>query len=220
MRPLWLLLASVLALNSVWSAPPTVTLPPEIKGEPAAFITIRAKVDGGKWVKYTALDSGLSVFPADLLADKTVTVVVAARPGRYRVMAYTGTDAEGSEPAVATLVIGDQPAPVDPVKPPPVDPDKPPPATGKYFFLVVREAKPVPPDLVKQLTLPAWDELRKDGHQMTDVPATEVPAGVPVPAALPAVVTLEYAADGKTSRVKGQPRPVPATDDGVRGLLK
>lgn len=217
MRTVWGFLVGVMAAGVAIASPPMVTLPSEIKGEPAAFITVRAKVEGGKWVKYAALDSGLSVFPAELLADKTVTVVVAAKPGRYRVLAYSGSEAEGSEPAVTTIVVGSpvvSPPPVDPPVDPPVEP------SGRFFFLVVREAKPVPPGLVKQLTLPAWDELRKAGHQMTDVPVTEMPKDIPVPPTLPAVVTLEYSTDGKSSRVKGDPRPVPTTDDGVRGLLK
>ena len=103
MRFLTAILASAFAA-SAWAAPPALTLPPEIPGEPVAFVEVRAKTDG-KWVRYVTLDAGLAVFPSSLLSDKTVTVVVAAKPGRYRILAYTGNDDGGAE-AITTLVIG------------------------------------------------------------------------------------------------------------------
>lgn len=91
------------------------TLPSEIAGQPGAFIAIKPKT-AGKVVKFVALDSGINLFPSDLLADKTATVASSVTPGRYRILAYTALDGAPSEPAIVTVVIGG-------VAPPDVPPD-------------------------------------------------------------------------------------------------
>lgn len=215
MRFLTAILASAFAA-SAWAAPPALTLPPEIPGEPVAFVEVRAKTDG-KWVRYVTLDAGLAVFPSSLLSDKTVTVVVAAKPGRYRILAYTGNDDGGAE-AITTLVIGGatQPPPDKPVDPPP--PDKPPPAT-KGYFLIVRPDGPASPDFTAVLANPAWDELRKAGHAVKEktlaetVPIYKPPAGT----TLPFVVTLSQTSP---SKVLAGPVELPTTADGIRELAK
>ena len=98
---------------------PTIKLPAEIIGRPGEFVAIRAETEG-KIVRYVAIDSGLNVFPAALLADSRATVVTSIEPGRYRLLAYTATDAGPSEPVVVVVVIG----PGTPPKPPmPIEPD-------------------------------------------------------------------------------------------------
>lgn len=195
MRFLTAILASAFAA-SAWAAPPALTLPPEIPGEPVAFVEVRAKTDG-KWVRYVTLDAGLAVFPSSLLSDKTVTVVVAAKPGRYRILAYTGNDDGGAE-AITTLVIGGatQPPPDKPVDPPP--PDKPPPAT-KGYFLVVRPNGPASPEFAAAMALPEWDELRKAGHLVKDMTLDEAMRFYKPPALtkLPFVVTLSQTSPAK-----------------------
>ena len=105
---------------------PAVKLPQEITGQPGEFIAIKPETNG-KVVRFVALDTGLNLFPSDLLSDKTATVASSVRPGRYRVLAYTALADVASPPAITTIVIGGAvpPAPVDPVVPPvppPADP--------------------------------------------------------------------------------------------------
>lgn len=209
-----LILATILtAFGGLTAAPPVVTLPREVPGEVSAFVTVRADVKDAKSVKFLPLDAGLSVFPGGLLSDSTVTVVVASKPGRYRVLAYAGNADGASEPAVTTVVIGG-------ASPPPVEPILTP--VAKFFFLIVRPVGPVDPATEKWLTLPAWADLRAAGHPMKDVPLDALPANVTVPpgTTLPTLLAFRVAADGKTmARVEGV-KPVPTSDDQIRGLIK
>ena len=93
-------------------------LPAEVRGEVGSFVTILAETSG-KVVKFYPLDSGLSVFPPALLANAKATVVVAAKPGRYRMLAYTAMGDQPSEPAVCTVVIGGDVPPPAPTPPAP-----------------------------------------------------------------------------------------------------
>ena len=83
----------------------------QISGKVSQFITVDAKLSGDI-VRYYPIDSGLSVFPSDLLAQKTVTVVVGSKVGNYRILAYTakldGNKAIPSEPTVITLSLTDE----------------------------------------------------------------------------------------------------------------
>lgn len=210
-------LATLLAASALAAAPPTVTLPPEISGGVSAFVTIRAKVEGeAKGVKYVPVDPGLSVFPSDLLADKTVTVVVAANAGRYRVLAYSGNADGPSEPALTTVVIGGATTP-PPVKPPPADPPITP--TDIYYFAVIRPDQNTK-EFEALMNLPAWTEWKAKGHTVLDIPLRELPTGVTSPAMLPAVVILRQNADGRTWTDTKRPKPMPTTDTQIRELLK
>jgi len=202
------------------AAPPVVTLPAEVPGEVAAFVLVKADVKEAKAVKFLPLDSGLSVFPSGLLNDPTVTVVVASKPGRYRVLAYAGNADGASEPATTTVVIGGaKPPPVDP-NPTPTDP--PPTTPGKMFFVIVRPVGPINPATEKLLTLPAWADIKKDGHAMRDFPADQLPPGIVVPpgTTLPTLLPFRYLPDGKSIKSAGNPQPLPTSDDQIRGLLK
>lgn len=103
------------------AAPPEVKLPAEAKGQPGAFVVVRAET-AGKAVRWYAPDPGLSLFPSDLLADRKVAIVVGSKPGRYRLVAWTAAGDEPSEPAICVIQIGDPPPP-GPT--PPVPPDDP-----------------------------------------------------------------------------------------------
>lgn len=108
--------ACVAAALTALAAPP-VEVPAEVTGPPGGFIPIRAKTDG-KMVRYVPLDAGLNVFPADLLADRKATVVSAAKPGRYRLLAYSAVGDDPTEPATVTVVV-EGPAPPGPAPVPP-----------------------------------------------------------------------------------------------------
>jgi hypothetical protein len=95
-------------------------LPAEVRGEVAAFVTVLAETSG-KQVKFYPIDAGLSVFPAALLANPKATVVVAAKAGTYRLLAYTASGDIPSDPQICRLVIGG--GKPDDVKPPPPPPD-------------------------------------------------------------------------------------------------
>ena len=98
-------------------------LPAEVKGEVAAFVTVLAETSG-KQVKFYPIDAGLSVFPAALLANPKATVVVAAKAGTYRLLAYTATGDIPSDPQICKVIIGS--GKPDDVKPPPPPPPPPP----------------------------------------------------------------------------------------------
>jgi hypothetical protein len=127
------ILAVLLAAPLALAAPP-VDVPAEVKGEPGAFVAIRAKTDG-KVVRFVALDAGLNVFPAELLADKRATVVSATRPGRYRLLAYSSVKDDPTDPAVVVVVIG-MPTPDPKPDPEPTPDPKPVPVTSFRVFLV------------------------------------------------------------------------------------
>ena len=133
MRPLALLL---LFASCCWGAPPVVTLPREVKGEPAAFIVVRAETEAVA-VKFYAVDAGLNVFPAGLLSDAKATVVTSARPGRFRLLAYSGNADGPSDPVEVLVVVGDSPAPVPPGPQPPGPGPQP---SGKRAALLIRES--------------------------------------------------------------------------------
>lgn len=90
-----------------------VTLPPEIHGQPGAFISIPSSTDC-KSVQWVVLDQGLNLFPVELLRDTTTAVVSANSPGRFRVLAYAAKGDAASKPAITTVIIGDAPEPVQP----------------------------------------------------------------------------------------------------------
>jgi hypothetical protein len=98
-------------------------LPAEVRGEVAAFVTVLADTSG-KQVKFYPIDAGLSVFPAALLANPKATVVVAAKAGTYRLLAYTASGDIPSDPQICRVVIGGgKPDDVKPPPPPPPPPD-------------------------------------------------------------------------------------------------
>lgn len=109
----------------LFAAPPSITIPDRVKGEPGAFVRVTATTDG-KNVRWIALTPGLAVFPADLLRDSRTTVVVALRPGAYRLLALTAVGDELSEPAECVVEIAGDPPPPGPEPPtppaPPADP--------------------------------------------------------------------------------------------------
>ena len=83
----------------------SLELPDKVSGRAGEFVVVRPiKVDGGS-VQYFAIDPGLSVFPGDLLADKTTLVVTGNRVGKYRILAYTAKGDKPSPPVILSVVI-------------------------------------------------------------------------------------------------------------------
>jgi hypothetical protein len=119
-----LLLVLLLVASPVFAEVPTLKLPAEVKGEPGTFIAIRAETDSA-WVNFRA-DPGLAVFPSGLLSDRKATVLTAARPGRYKLFAYTGNEDGGADAEVVIIVGNAPPAPPVVVTPPVTDPTVPP----------------------------------------------------------------------------------------------
>jgi len=215
-----------LALLSVFAAvalatasPPVVTLPAEIRGDASAFVVVKpSEVKDADAVKFVPLDAGLSVFPGDLLTDKKVTVVVAAKAGRYRLLAYAGNKDGASEPALTTLVIGGA------TVPPPVDPPKDPPVVTptKLHFMVVRPNGPIAPSTEAAMNLSAWSEVKAAGHTYSDLPFDALPESAKLKFTgqpLPFLLTWEH----KGGQIVLTERPagkMPTTDTDLRGLLK
>lgn len=94
-------------------------VPAEIRGDAGSFVVISAETQG-KQVKFYAMDLGLAVLPSELLSSQKSTIVVAVKPGRYRILCYTAVGDIPSEPAICTLVIGGSAPPPGPFVP--VDP--------------------------------------------------------------------------------------------------
>ena len=90
----------------------SIILPENITGRPGSFIQVEAKTDC-KVVEWVLLDSGLELFPVNLLANTKTAVVTSTTPGIYRLLAYGATGDIPSKPAIVTITIGTPPEPAD-----------------------------------------------------------------------------------------------------------
>ncbi len=136
------ILACLLSTSYLYPSTP-LELPSEVKGEVGSYIKIPAKTEG-KEVRWVGLDTGLQVFPVELLKDSKTAIVSATKPGRYRVLAYTaGKEGELSDPAICIVIIGDAPPDPGPSPKPPIPPDPPKPpspiAEPGFRVLIVYE---------------------------------------------------------------------------------
>lgn len=193
----------------------TVTGPKEVAAPVGRLATVVLQSDGAD-TKYFA-DEELDVFREFDKDERVIRLrVIGYTAGKYTLRAITCRDNKLSEPVVVTVVIGGA-KPEDPVKPDPPKPDKPAPAEV-YYFAVVGAAGPVLPAVATSLKLPAWDELRKAGHVVNYIPVDELNTELPRPGMLPAVMTLKK--DGDKWKDTANNRPLPTTDEQVRGLIK
>ncbi len=100
------------------SAAPRLKLPEKVEAEPGV-IEIAADTDS-KEVGWQIMDKGISMISPDRLVDSKVLVLVALKPGTYRIVA-----AINGEPkpllAMTTVIVGDGGSPAPP--PTPVNPD-------------------------------------------------------------------------------------------------
>ena len=87
-----------------------IILPENITGRPGSFIQVECKTDC-KVVEWVLLDSGLELFPVNLLANTKTAVVTSTTPGVYRLLAYGATGDIPSKPAIVTITIGTPPDP-------------------------------------------------------------------------------------------------------------
>lgn len=110
--------ACVLLLLPVLALGQQLELPKEIKGDPGVFVVVVAKTDC-RDLRWVAIDQGLSFIPPHLLKDSRTAVVMAGKPGRYRLLAYGAKGDVPTEPAICLVVIsGADPDPVVPPSPP------------------------------------------------------------------------------------------------------
>jgi hypothetical protein len=118
------LFATLMIAGNLFGAVPALKLPEEVRGYPAAFITVPAQTDG-KVVRWLVLDPGLNLFPTELLRDTKTAVVSSGVPGTYRIMAVTALADEPSVPVVCKVVVSkdNPPDPTPPGPAPPPDPD-------------------------------------------------------------------------------------------------
>jgi hypothetical protein len=113
----------------------SVTLPAEVKVEPSTFAVVKAGGDCPS-LKWLVLDPGLSLIPPDLLKDGSAAVVMAAAPGKYRVLCYGAKGDKASDPVICTVVVGTPAPPVPPTPPIPPEPPAPFPATGLHVLIL------------------------------------------------------------------------------------
>lgn len=124
MRPI----AAIALLLTLTSQLPAVDLkvPPKVEGATSEFIKITAETPGST-VKWKVIDPGITLFPMELLKDTKTAIVMASRPGTYRLFAVTALKEDVSDIAVVQVIIrgdtppGPQPPPTPPPPPPPPD---------------------------------------------------------------------------------------------------
>lgn len=148
------LLILLLLAAPLFAAPPVVKVPAEVRGEPAAFIVVRADTDAAA-VKFYAVDPGLNVFPSGLLSDPYATVVTSARPGRFRLLAFSGNADGPSDPVEVLIVIGQPgpgPGPTPPPGPEPEPDPTPVPTPGKRSVAIVWESSESTPEIARLIT--------------------------------------------------------------------
>ncbi len=139
-----------------------ITLPDQVKGEVGDFLKIDATTDG-TIVKWYCGDPNLSIFPSELLKVSTTTVVIAKKPGTYKLIGYTAKGDVPSDYAVCNIVIGG-PAPVPPgptpVPPGPTPPPVPPnPTPDDAFTKSLLAAYQIDPDPEKKTLTPKLAQL-------------------------------------------------------------
>src|SRR5881394_1706505 len=112
------------------AAPPEIIGPDKVYGEVGDWVEVPVQTTG-KWVRYKSLDTHLKIFPAEKLKDQKVVLVTSTKPGRYKLLAYTGND-EGGSDVIITVRFGKgddndivPPIPVPPEPPIPVPPVPP-----------------------------------------------------------------------------------------------
>lgn len=208
-----LLILLVMAGGVAWAAPPVV--PTTVTAKPGQLVRVVVKTDADIGVLRNFGDE--QAFFEELAPKKGERRFVFqapddAKPGAVFVVGWwTKGETEGVSTTI-TVAGKAKPDPVDPVKPDPVKP------ATVYYFAVVGTSGPVTPALAAVMKMPAWDELRKLGHVVNYIPADELNSGLPRPASLPAVLVLKK--DGDKWVDTGSNKPLPTTDEAIRGLLK
>jgi hypothetical protein len=76
--------AFLVCLSPSWATNPKD--PVEITGDPGTFITAQCTCQGATQYLWTVLDDGMSLFPQSQQKDASVAVVIAPKPGTYRLL--------------------------------------------------------------------------------------------------------------------------------------
>lgn len=184
----------------------------EIEGDAAIIHELAKPVQRIDWT-----DASKPPVVTDLPAG--VLLVRGMKPGEVKLSAWGVVENRAKRLATIVLTVeGARPPPDLPV--PPID--KPTPKEGIYF-LIVQADGPTTPSMLDALKLPAWGELTKAGHTYKPVSFTEarkLGATIPDGTALPCVLPLRIAADGKSSKEIPPPLKFPTDNDAVRKLME
>lgn len=200
--------------------PPPLKIPSDLK--PVSGYVKFLPETTAKSVVYIAIDEAYP-FPSEELKDprKFILPVAGLKDGPYRFFAVGTLD---DELAVVpfTVTIGKAGGPPDKPKDPPKEPVDPPVKVGQPYLLIVRPDGPASPDFARAFGLPAWQKLREAGIQIRDEGLTKAQAVYRPPAgttfALPFVVSLRIADDGKSYSVVKPPVPMPTEEEKVLKL--
>lgn len=155
----WLIaFAPVHARDSDSTSAPIVELDKEIHGSPRGFIVVTAK-SNGPIVQWVALDPGLTLIPPQLLRDSKTAVLMADRPGKYRLLAYTALGDTPSAPTTTTIVVNA----ATPTPNPPNSPD----SDSAIWAVVIQPDGPLSPSLAANRKHAAWSRLKERGVNLS-----------------------------------------------------
>lgn len=216
-----LLALAVCAAAAVAFDPPQVVEVPrpapakwqEFRAEPGR--TIRLSLKDGESASWVLAEEGTSstLSPQD---TPTAFVDFVGPKGRHCLIAHV----PGKPAARIVVVVGDGTSP--PVDPPPPGMDPPPPGQSTLYFVIVRLDGPASPAFTKVMSMPEWEQLRKDGHKIKDYEHSEAVRNryVKGDLILPCVVTLRVSADGNSAAIVRGPVELPTTSAGILDLPK
>ncbi len=176
------LILMLLTTCIVYSAPPTMTIPTDIK--PENGYVIFTPTGDAKTITYVA-QSGAFPLPSFLLQDKRTFVLPVAglKEGVYKFTAVGSKDDEHTVKSFS-IPIGEVPIIVDPPKDPPTTPVK-----ANYFIIAFKP--PLTTDVNKIVGSKAWDTLVTKGYAYKPKTDVEVKAmGLVIPNTLPAIIAL------------------------------
>lgn len=205
MRRLGLFLL-LFATHFAFAAPPTMTIPTEIKPENGYVIFTPA--GDAKTVSYIA-QSGAYPLPSFLLADKRTFVLPVAnlKDGVYK---FTAVGSLNDEHVVKSFEV-----PIGKSTDPIVDPVIP--ITKSNYFIVVYRP-PLTPTFNNQMSMKGWDTLIAKGYTVKPKTDAEAKAmGLVIPNTLPAVIGLYNDATTKKAKFIAS-YPFPTTEDGILQL--
>lgn len=206
-----------LAAALAFAEPPKVVIPPKL--EPTAGYLRFTPETAAKSVVYVSLDDAYP-FPSEELKDsrRFLLPVAGLKEGKtYRFVAVASLNDEQSQtPFSYTHGKATTPPPDDP-NTPPDQPDDPP-ATGKLYFVLVRESGPITPAVRSSIVLPAWKEAAAAGHRMKAIEVDKLAKDYADKVKkVPSLVVVRV--DGATSTYV-KTVDMPTTDADVRNLLK
>lgn len=104
---------SILLLLFAFQEQPALKLPAEVRGQAGALVKVRAETPSKK-VRWRPLDAGLVVADRDDVADQRTILVVACKPGRYRLACWTTAGDDVTDLVETVVVVEDGPAPPKP----------------------------------------------------------------------------------------------------------